>query len=758
MPERLAALVAPWMVVIAVAAAQEAPAVLDPEACPEAAAILARRVEAREEERAGVEGAWEELSHEVRCDALRRALGSDDARLARFAAGELPWQQLSLEEVRRQARILAADPRVAPGSGEPPGFQSLGSAEYPALVRAVAEGGIEAFGAERFEDAHRLRLPEHLGDLVIALSLARDATWKAIFSQTLWQAWLSDDERSGVARALLLALDGIRAAGDGRDWPQWDAVQVPMGGPGLPGAFRRIATEAWRIGPADLPADPWTRALLEPPPLAWIHRWKRDVVPAAHDVPFLADAARGSEASSWAIRWLGRLATPGAFDSLRELAAGGSLDAAAVLARQGEPGIFAQLLAEAAPDEQPPLLWEIDREQARRRALAAIETGGAEFPGFAARFEIELDTGVRISDEDLAWIGERLLERAHKHPVVAARFFTAAWPQGLTAGAAARLARAFAGPAAVEAEAEISDQTLALLEVNALDDLLAMLGSWVRSGDDDARRRALTLLAVLGDTAHVEEALALWPEWRCARGSLAPAAGRLPGEAVESFLRARADGPHAPEALAALAVRAGFPERCAALFTGVESWFDDPHPAARAKILAGDPVGAALLLLDPGPEGGPIKHEHWVACLGLARDPRVAAFHRRLQSERHRGLYWEATAGLALAGEAGARSEFVALIADDRIAPLDELLDGHLLSLGGDEDLVRHWITRVGSNCCLWFHASVALRDGYCPWIPAGRDELTADYGAARRIAAAWFDLHRDRLAWSRILQARVPR
>jgi len=142
-----------------------------------------------------------------------------------------------------------------------------------------------------------------------------------------------------------------------------------------------------------------------------------------------------------------------------------------------------------------------------------------------------------------------------------------------------------------------------------------------------------------------------------------------------------------------------------------------------------------------------------VALLGLlgGRGRTVLERYRR---ERHHGLLWPATAGLAIAGDAGARSEFLAFLRGDRTFVYDAVFDPVGFTLNGDPEALAHWRSRVGSNCCLWFFAWEALRRWY-PTMPAENRAGDPD-GAAER-ARQWWERWKDRLAWSRIAGGWVP-
>jgi hypothetical protein len=143
-----------------------------------------------------------------------------------------------------------------------------------------------------------------------------------------------------------------------------------------------------------------------------------------------------------------------------------------------------------------------------------------------------------------------------------------------------------------------------------------------------------------------------------------------------------------------------------------------------------------------------------VARLGLLGPPALPVL-RRLRDERSRGLFWPATAGLATAGDAAARREFLAFLAEDRTYVYDGFFgDPILLSLAGDPEALAHWRSRVGANCCLWNNAHRVLRAWY-PTMPC--EVRIGDHDGTAARAAAWWARWKDRLRWSRLADGWVP-
>lgn len=164
-----------------------------------------------------------------------------------------------------------------------------------------------------------------------------------------------------------------------------------------------------------------------------------------------------------------------------------------------------------------------------------------------------------------------------------------------------------------------------------------------------------------------------------------------------------------------------------------------------------DPAREAEALLDAIERGedpaGPVAH---VGLLGDRGRPAL----ERVRRARHLGLYWPATAGLAISGDAAARSEFLAFLREDRIAVYDTDWDDVGFTLNGDPEALEHWRSRLDANCCLRFCADQALRRWY-PTMPRGN--TVADTDDAVRRARAWWNRWKDRFRWSRLADGWVP-
>jgi hypothetical protein len=166
---------------------------------------------------------------------------------------------------------------------------------------------------------------------------------------------------------------------------------------------------------------------------------------------------------------------------------------------------------------------------------------------------------------------------------------------------------------------------------------------------------------------------------------------------VRTFLeeRVRAGGSEALEsAMAALAVWHGMPERVAGAFMDVDSERTGSAAFVEALklLLDGDAVGAALLL---------VKGEEFE--LGAVRDPRAVAALGALRSDRRH--YWEATAGLVLAGDKDARRELAGLFLDGRTWIFYPVQDGRVFTFGMDPEWIDFWVHRIDATCCIGFSA-----------------------------------------------------
>jgi hypothetical protein len=137
--------------------------------------------------------------------------------------------------------------------------------------------------------------------------------------------------------------------------------------------------------------------------------------------------------------------------------------------------------------------------------------------------------------------------------------------------------------------------------------------------------------------------------------------------------------------------------------------------------------------------------------------PDTRELLEKCRRERHHGLYWPATADLAILGDAAARAEFLAMLREDRIGILDL---GYrsipvTFTLNGDPEALAYWRSRVGSNCCLWFYAEEALGRWY-PTMPTAESRVGDPDGNEERVRL-WWEKWKDRLRWSRLADGWVP-
>lgn len=693
-------------------------------------AELLRRV-AGEEEKALDE--WTELPDERRVAILRAGLRSNDDKVAYLAARALDADCLDLEEVRLQARILVAhagwvrDPdAVRPGWAQE-GRLPIGAPDLPALWKTACSVEDMPGAREQLTYYHRALLPEHIPAIVELLERAGPEVFLALLDTLRLVADYTDEHRATAARGFLYGLERLRAERAGRPAPRMAEI---AGDPLSKSAFLVLARACW-LGPDGFNVE-GAHSLY--PPRGWILRWAREVPLATEDVRFLSDVALlvdetggESEAVSWAIRGLAVL---GARDALLDL--GDDARAAAGLARLGEPARLLELLREDDSLLPTWLAFEVMPVEARRRRLGEILLD----PGFGdieplARYDAEAEYGVRIREEDLAWIGANLLA-IDAHPERVASYFAQVYPEGMTAEVARDVARRLRD---APADADGLDGILARIEVVDREALVGLLDHWGARG----RKEALPALARLGEARHVPAMIATFADGEFDDPSVL---GRVRDPRVEEHLRAQAASGN-DEAVPALAVLYALPEPLI--------WFlMDPTEAQRNLVLERDPVGAVLHALR---DGIPDAYLSSIARLGLAKDERAVAFLRDLREKRHLGLYWAGTAGLALGGDEEARRELGGVMREGRTWLLDGILDGDVLTMGGEEEWIDLWVSRINTNCCLSYDAISILLDVF-PTIPLVHDKII-DFGRKDRFARAW--LGRSAFRGSRILGGLLP-
>jgi hypothetical protein len=677
---------------------------------------------------------WQDLSAEQRVGLLRDGLKSKDGKIAYLAARVVDPDCLSLGEVRLQATVLVShaewirDPKTA----GPPWFKGhlpmpIGSPDLPRLWKTATSVEDLPGAAEKLTYFHRALLPEHIPALVGRLEHAGPEVFLGLADTLQLVANYTSEHRPVAARGFLYTLERLRRERKKEPRPRGEDTTID---PRSKAAFVALARAAWGF---DRNGFQVKGAPSLVPPHAWLVRWAREVAWAKEDVPFLSQVVWRAEdpiAKAWPIRRLGAL---GARELMLELAEGeDSLAAlgAAELARLGEPARLLELLRERDWMLPHTLAYYAMPVEARRRQLGEILLGPGYVSGLAPRwrYEAEAEHEVRIREEDLAWIGENLL-KIDAHPARAAAYFGQVYPRGLTAQVAAGIARRLRDEGTDFEETELG-ALLAPLEVANRGALVGLLDHWAANG----RGAALPYLARLGEARHVPAMLSAWSDW----GFDARVLGRVRDPRVEQHLRKRAQS-GGVIAVEALAIYYGLPEPLCVLL-------EDPPAEERGLVLKRDPVGAVVHAAKRA--GG------WrLARLGLAQDERAIAYLRALRKQRHRGEYWAATAGLALAGDAQAREEFGALMREGRTWLLDRLLDCHVLTLGGRPEWVDFWLSRVNTNCCLSYIAMDVLTEMH-PTFPVAHDGIV-DYGQRGRFARKWLDAHTFRP--SRVLDGLIP-
>jgi hypothetical protein len=606
--------------------------------------------------------AWEALAPAERVSRLRAGLRSRDPEVAYVAARAASASCLSLDEVRLQASILARRPEWVrnPDAARPAwadlGPLPVGTDDLPAIWKA-ARALDEWPAASPVTEFHRALTADLIPALVAELPHAGPAARAALVADLASVASLSDAHHHDAARGFL---------------PTDAAADVD---PSSEAAFWALASDA---------------------PRAWVLRWADRIAFDAAGVPRLRALLAGAD-EGWRFETASRvaraLAACGAREDLRALAAGEDVAAryaAAELALAGEPARFREMRELGWPLES--LEWRVDPKGERRRwydaTLHGDRSGRCEDP--RERRASTLVDGIVVPDEELDAIGAALLDGGHA--LAAARYFTKIHPDGLTPAVATRLAGLVC--ANDDVIVDWAPGALEAVDRAALVRILEKHAAWPEDG--------LELLARLGEARRVPEMLASWEGW-----DRPESLGYVRRPEVERFLVERAKAGNA-SALATLAVYDGLPEILAT------ELLRDPTDAVRAMVLRRDPVGAALAVVagDPSAPGA-----RTVARLGLVRDPRAAALLRGLRDRRELGRYWEATAGLALAGDDAARAELGGLMRDGRTWLLDALVDGTILTMGGAQEWVDFWVSRLDTNCCMSFQACAVLRELY-PTIP----------------------------------------
>jgi hypothetical protein len=313
-------------------------------------------------------------------------------------------------------------------------------------------------------------------------------------------------------------------------------------------------------------------------------------------------------------------------------------------------------------------------------------------------------------------------------------------PEAFTAAEARVLAEAWArDPAKAENLQDASVwESLLLIEAAAPEALDALLRAWAAGATPDCGADIAALRIRRGDPAAVGVYL------------------DRPDASREDYWRiGRSKDPRVRAHLEGIVKFGAFDHGCA--MAGLAAWHGLPEPLVESMvgsdpladpILAGRPGESLLLLAEEG--DFPEDRIGRLGLLGEASRPILDKYRR----ERHLGLYWPATAGLAIAGDGAAREEFLALLREDRIGIWDEGFDPVAFSLNGDPEALGYWRSRVGSNCCLWNYADIVLRRWY-PTMPAGL--RVGDPDGMEERCRLWWERWKDRLRWSRLADGWVP-
>ncbi len=713
---------------------------------------------------------WDGLDLGEKVARLRAGL-SDDPAVAKVAAAAIGAEYLSLAEIHYQMSLLGGNVEAAVGRATYAwGLTGVAPAGIPDVVplwEAVLQRA-DPPSSEVLDDLHRVTVPAHLPGLVPLLERAKgNVLWSLDWVVDLVADFDRSDTYVDAARqGVLLGFRRLKA------WRVADAPARPVSvssrdwsGEGLPTGFLELARAAFGLDPRPDAGGAPDGATAWRPPVPWLLRQARALEPAAKDVPFLTDLLWSEDAwlpvRLWAMRGLARVAPETAAAELVKVveANGDALPlAASVLAGLGRTEAWDALATADEPSEAVRILdWAVDPIAARERWLARFR---AEEPIFLldgdrplaldrrARSRYEAEWGVRIPDEHVAWIADRL-RGAEVHPLAAAVFEARALPERVTPERAAEIADRLASMAAFGDASWFStrgvERVLPALEVANPDALRGLLAAWAKrlSGGDLGEVRRLQ--ATLCDASDVPALLAAASGWDAQLWAL----GFVHDERVVAFLDARLDDAN-PEtafgAFQALCVARGVAppvvESVSSPAGGTDgaAWGD-----AVASLRRGDATGALLALRPDSP------------LVGRIRDPRVVSYLQRLRDAGDRTGYWPATAGLALEGDPDARAELLGVVREGRMAFFDSLLqspEGAVPTLDGDPEFLAAWAERVESSCCLgWAAEEVALRARF-PTIPIAAgidgDSTTAE-------AKAWLDRSRGHFAYSRILHGWLP-
>lgn len=743
--------------------------------------------------------AWKVSPAADQVATIRAALRSDDRNLA-FAAAAIasPWT-LDLEELHLVGRALALHPLARWWGAKTPltdigeGSLLLGSADLPALWRAIADADPKG-GEFGYQAPHRMLLPADAPGLVPLLETAKPTAFRGLLWDLSNEAEneAGDERLADYVRAFRYGLARLRAEAKKKPIPKFADVKPPAKKPGLPADFVELlrATcgplgQGFDLGKLpEAPPKAGEKSIPSPPaaegPARWLHRWALKLIPAAEDADFLRELVEIPrvlpQTRWWAARKVAQLSgQPG----LAARAAGHALHqvlfqrddaalfAAAELASRGEREEWDRL---ATPDSTPAgtkragvlstARWLADPAGAREAVWKTLAEGDLpdDFDEDGRWFMV-YDVGIEVKAEDLAWIRGRI--RSKGAPVRAEAWFVVHVDADvLDAKEAERLlARWSARLAEVDAFEDVLREALARLEPFAHDGVVAFTRRLAtESKDDGVRTAALEILARLGDPALAEAMLA---GDQVLKGVDGRYLGRVRDPAVDAYLRERAGSPDfglETAAVEALAIAYGAPEPLAS-YLGPSSRGQDPKAdawdAAKALVLAKDPIGAVLARTATGPTMSTgLGALAYTGGFGLTQDVRVVERLKAWRDERASGLYWVSTACLALGGDEAARAEWRAFLGEARTYLLDDVQDGLLFTMNGDPASVADWVSRLDANCCYSWHAHSVLKAMF-PTLPF--EHVPGDAGRARRAEERWFAAHGGTFVRSPVLDGWVP-
>ncbi len=770
---------------------------------PERSLLLRIADETADPSRADAVSAWKALAATDRVATIRAALRSDDPNLV-FAAAAVasPWN-LDLEELHLVSRGLALHPlaRWQPFAAINEVGQAeiiICSADLKTFWLALAERN-PAAGDFYYAAPHRMWLPADVPALLPILETAKPVAFRSLLDdvRNMAENEAGDERQADYVRAFRYALARLRAEAGKRPIPKLsDVGPVARSKGGLPAEYVELLRAT--CGPlghgfdlgqfsdpkplpnAPKPPSPSPSPTFSDGPARWLHRWALRLTPTAEDVDFLRELVEMKrvlpQTRWWAARKIAHLSTqPG----LAGRAAGHALHQ--VLVQEDDASLFAvaELASRGrraewdlpAPEDKPVgtkrssmlamARWLADPVAAREIAWKALAAG--DKPEDISEDECwfaSYDVGIDVKPEDLAWIAGRM--KSEGAPVAAEAWFLAnVHSEPLDVKEAERLLTRWSTRVA-EVEVLESDLTEALARMEpfaheAVVEFVRRLAT--ESKDEDVRRGAFGLLVRLGDRALASQLIleTNLPTW-----SFNELLGRVHDPTIEAWLQERAASPDMEvesPAVEALAILYGAPEPLARYFGPLSRNEDDPKAddwdAAKALVLAKDPIGGVLLRTAKGPtmSGGAGQLDFTVG-FGLTNDPRVVERLRAWRDERASGLYWISTACLALQGDGAARSEWRAFLGEARTFLLDDLQNGPLFTMNGDSAWVDDWVSRLDANCCYSWHAHSVLKEMFptFPYVHA-----PGDAGRCRRAAERWFARHRGTFVWSPILDGWIP-